>query len=176
MAHFPVLQPWEPPHVYHDGYSWVQEGPLGPTPVHNIKPKYEWVWPKDGKRGSKFGRMADILERKGPGIFIAAHGDKRDKQWNRPSRDEWSNWNYLDPWFPSPNFFNLTNFHQNPYKAYDFRQRRYKYPKFNHWTDVRWRPGAREKDKNPRAKRDVFGQWYEQFGGWGGQAPNPWWI
>ena len=161
MAFFPVVQPWEPPHTYYDGFSWVKEGPDGPTPLPNFKPKYEWVWPKDGKRGSKLGRVADILQGKGPGVFISAYGDKRDKLWSRPSREQWSNWHHLDPWHPQPNYFLPTNFHQNPFKSYDFHGRRYKYPQHHHWTDVRWPPGAKTKDRIPNSKRDVFGQWWQ---------------
>lgn len=144
--------PYEPePLEFIQGTGWVR----GNVRVHGVKPRYAFIWPKDGRRDSKGGRLKDILQGRGPDVFISIKGEKGP--WKGPTRARWSRWadlstiDYDDaltpPWWA------------RRYGRYDFRTRRYKQPDAHTWSDARWREGAR--DKFPLAYRCRHGGWYQ---------------
>ncbi|KAI9695262.1 MAG: hypothetical protein M1820_008781 [Bogoriella megaspora] len=181
MAFFHVDYPFEPPPIYWDPNIGWQQG--GHPMSARWKPKHEFVWPKDGKRRNKRGRLADILTGKGPDVFVSTYGDRREKQFERPTRDQWSGWDYLgDPWrMQEIDNFRLNPFlkRRNPNKKYNFRNRKYGWGRRDDWTDVRWQEGAKTSDRSPMAKRNVYGEWFEQqdpnWWPWGGIGPPPMW-
>lgn len=66
--------------------------------IYNNEPLAPWtprrmafVWPRDGKRDhTKFGRLKDILQNKGPDIFVSNGLNAR------PTRNTWANRPWLD--------------------------------------------------------------------------------
>ena len=97
MAHIPrfvpVLLPWQRRLAEHvPGHGWYQGGER----LRRVKPHYTFIWPKDGKRGSKMGRWKDIFANEGPDIHVAISADKRDTLYNRQRRAQWSRWTELD--------------------------------------------------------------------------------
>jgi hypothetical protein len=106
----------------------------------NGRRRLVWVWPKDKERG-QFGRLKDVLTKKGPGIWIARDG-------GGPHRPIWSNWTNLTP--AGFGFDNLGYRDErdelNPIRdhriKYDFLTRKYKPKNMNMWSDVKWRRGS----------------------------------
>ncbi|KAF2660532.1 hypothetical protein K491DRAFT_568684, partial [Lophiostoma macrostomum CBS 122681] len=132
------------------------------------KPYYHFVWPKDGRNGSTWGRTKDILQNKGPDIFVTISADKEDYMAHRPRKPEWSGHEHLDD-----RYHRLWPFHEAPWvkpfrrdsgKVYDFRRRNYGHYSRDPflWTEALWYPGAdKRKDLYPRAVKDSLGNWWE---------------
>jgi hypothetical protein len=128
------------------------------------KPHYHFIWPKDGKNGSKWGRTKDILTGKGPDIHVSISADKMDYMYNRPRKSTWAGWEDLDDRFYDNSLDSLPWTRKNREyagKSYDFYTRKYCRPTPFTWTDVQW------KDKPdrwglPAAVRDVDGEWWRR--------------
>ena len=146
------------------GHIFRWNEPLPPHP-YGKKRRNAWVWPSDGKRKRSWGRWKDILEGKGPDIFVTKHG-------NRPSRNQWKN-NFQDETPEDPGF----NTHIDmPWakrrRPYDFRERRYRWPKGRgdaFWSDATWPSRGADHYKHPLNFRCEHGRWHNMkwspFGG-----------
>lgn len=141
------------------GLGWVQ----GARRLRKHKNHYALVWPKDGKRGSKMGRLKDILNCKGPDMFVVIGGRKGEIHEDRPTRGRWTRWTpdmdeerqdeaLAEPWWVRP--FR----EQRPELRYDFRSRTYRMPRPTTWTNALYRQPNRPNEM-PYALRDVRGQW-----------------
>lgn len=161
FAYYPTPHPWKPrPAEYVPGHGWYQNG----QKLHNIKPHYHFIWPKDGKRGGTLGRWRDILENKGPDIHVTISADKNDHMVNRQRKSRWANWIHLDDRGPDGSLRQKPCWvrpFRHPGKSYDFRTRTYRTPTPTTWTDGLWRPGADDYDL-PHAIRRVDGQWFQR--------------
>ncbi|KAF2761402.1 hypothetical protein EJ05DRAFT_497953 [Pseudovirgaria hyperparasitica] len=158
------------------GVGWVQNG----VPLRKFKPHHAMVWPKDGKNGSKWGRMKDILGDKGPDIYMTTSGHAGMAKDHRPLRSHWSQWEYMedvpserDPRLNDPNFDNnnlrpapwVKLYQKRPYQRYDFRSRRYGSVNPLTYSDAVWR-GSNDKRRWPIAARwrgydGTYSQWQE---------------
>lgn len=157
----PVPLPWQRRPAEHvPGHGWYQGG----EHLRRVKPHYAFVWPKDGKRGSKMGRWKDIFANEGPDIHVAISADKRDALYNRQRRARCYRWTELDdrepdgalayrpPW---------VRFFRGQEKKYDFRTRKYGRLEWDTWTDARWQEEPNEDFYYPYALRDLDGEWWE---------------
>ncbi|KAF2843265.1 hypothetical protein M501DRAFT_906598, partial [Patellaria atrata CBS 101060] len=142
--------------------GWVQNGRI----LRGLKPKKAFYWPKDGKRGTTWGRWKDLLSGQGPDIHIRISGEKRTRPWDGPSRARWSRWTedaFVAPWeteqpLPSP-FWARRKAHEK----YDFRTRKFtkRNPDPSCWTDVRWQYPPNDHFRDPYAFRDLDGRWWQ---------------
>jgi hypothetical protein len=155
-----------PRRIHHiKGVGWVQ----GPHQLRRFKPHYAWVWPKDGKNGSRLGRLKDIITQRGPDMFVVASGRKGDALSDRPTRSRWSRWTNLSYEETRPDealgepFWVKSQRQNHPERLYDYRTRKYKLPKWNSWTDARYRRSPNARDRLPYALRDVDGQWIQWY-------------
>lgn len=151
-----------------DHRAWIQDG----KEFRGIKSHKAFIWPKDGRNGSRWGRMKDILQGKGPDIHIAISADKMDYMVNRPSRSRWSDWTCLDDRYEAQDLAmssakyapwtrNCALGGRNERLSYDFRTRRYgKHNKYT-WTDVQWQPEPNRTRVYPEAFRSLAGDWYQ---------------
>jgi hypothetical protein len=159
---FPMFMPIDhplrrQPAEFIQGQGWKQ----GPHRRRKVKPFKHFIWPKDGRNGSTWGRMKDILQSKGPDIHVAFSADKRDYMSNRPSRARWSRHSNLDdrdrdsalkyelPWVGR----------RGTDKCYDFRTRTFVSPYKNMWTDALWSEEPNNDYAYPYATRDYRGEW-----------------
>lgn len=156
------------PREYVEDIGWINQ--------HGHKkqirePYHHFVWPKDGKNGSKFGRFKDILTGKGPDIHIAISAEKGEYMHNRLRKSRWSRHTILDDRDPDGSLSQK----KTPWiksrgdQAYDFRTRTYRSPYRHMWTDAIWN-GAR--GKHPSAYRNVYGDWRQQHP----NAEEIWWV
>lgn len=167
LQYEPVNGPWEPPWVEHrKGEGWVQAGR-----AVNVKPRYAWVWPKDGKRQDWWGRWKDIVTGRGPDMHVSISGDSRDRQKDWPSRARWSGWKDLaDPTEDKGGSMPTIPWTKRGVdEKYDFRKRRYVRPDKKSWTDAKWQRPPNNHFTRPRAFRDIEGQYWEQRRRW----PDP---
>lgn len=134
------------------------------------KPRLAFVWPKDGKRTTTMGRLADIMQNRGPDIHVMTHRGQRGNLslgWDAPRRGQWSRWAELDD---NPENELAGNFcrvappmpwaRRGPAKKYDFRTRKWVNLRNDLWSDVEWEAGARTNDQIPRRWRDADGYWW----------------
>ncbi|KAJ4334720.1 hypothetical protein N0V87_006629 [Didymella glomerata] len=149
-----------------DHRAWVQDG----NKFRGIKSHKAFIWPKDGRNGSKWGRMKDILQDKGPDIHIAMSADKMDYMKNRQHKSRWADWTCLDnrdrdvsmssvkyaPWT-----HNGALGGRAPGLSYDFRTRKYGQANPKTWTDIKWQPEPNGKHMFPEALRSFYGDWYQ---------------
>ncbi|KAJ4382162.1 hypothetical protein N0V86_002493 [Didymella sp. IMI 355093] len=149
-----------------DHRAWIQDG----KKFRGIKSHKALIWPKDGRNGSKWGRMKDILQDKGPDIHIAISADKMDYMKNRQHKSRWADWTCLDnrdrdvsmssvtyaPWT-----HNGALGGRAPGLSYDFRTRKYGTADRHTWTDVKWQPEPNCKNLYPEAFRSYYGDWYQ---------------
>lgn len=162
IPHFqPVIHPYrDRPAQYIPGYGWHKNG----RRKRVKKPHYHFIWPKDGRNGTKWGRTKDILTGKGPDIHVTVSANKMDYMANRQRKDTWGNHLDLDdrhhdhlgtlqaPW--------ARRLRRDPDFKYDFQTRTYRRPYHHMMTDAIWREGASQKGcPYPRAYRDVYGNW-----------------
>jgi hypothetical protein len=148
--------------------GWYQDG----RKLHNVKASKAFIWPKDGKRGSTWGRVKDVLQNRGPDIFVAFGARPTDCVSNRPTRSEWSRHSNLDDRGQTSRF-NSKKFapfaraglgSRSQGVGYDFRTRKYTRPTWNMWTDAIWQqePYKNSKYNNwPEALRTWDGRWFQ---------------
>jgi hypothetical protein len=184
--HVPFFYPVPLPHrsrpaEYNPGLGgWYQDG----RRVQNVKPSRVFIWPKDGRNGSSWGRIKDILQNKGPDIHIAISASKNDHMHNRQRRPRWSGHTRLDsrgpdssissacaPWTRNAGLGGRT-----PGLSYDFRTRRYIRPDPDMWTDAKWQAEPNAQHVYPEAVRDDCGVWWQDnyySPVWMGGRPRP---
>lgn len=181
MAHFPATSYFVPTDYPHRprpaqfarglGVSpgWYQDG----RKLRNVKKSAKaFIWPKDGRNGSTWGRVKDILTGNGPDVFVAFGANKSDCVGNRPSRAQWSGHVNLDDTGLAKGF-NHEKFApwtvkwpgaRPPGMCYDFHTRKYGPERTRMWTDAIWQ---KEPHKNrklnpyPEAFRDIDGLWHQ---------------
>ncbi|KAG9191616.1 hypothetical protein G6011_10350 [Alternaria panax] len=153
---------------------WYQDG----RRLRHVKTSKAFIWPKDGRNGSKLGRMRDILKGRGPDIFVAFGARSGDCVSNRPSRSQWSKHVDLDedqgtldrpfnsaklaPWTEG----GILSGGRTRNMAYDFRTRKYMKRHPGMWTDAIWQPDPYESGKwnaFPEALRTTNGQWWQDY-------------
>ncbi|KAJ9662225.1 hypothetical protein H2201_006155 [Coniosporium apollinis] len=164
----PVHHPWRPPQrEFIQGIGWVTPNGRrlrrGPT---TGKPSYAFIWPKDGKRGTKMDRLKDILQNKGPDIHLAIGGERNVRPYNWPIRARWSRWTDM-PHEQGQDFALRAAPWVRPYreedKRYDFRTRTYKRPDRATWINALWPEEPNSQYKVPRAYRCMRGNWHDMF-------------
>jgi hypothetical protein len=165
--------------------EWIQDD----RALRNVKTSKAFVWPKDGRNGTAWGRLKDIMQNKGPDIYVTMNADKHDYMANRPTKAQWAGYPGLggwDPWgpwsFPSWKYAPWTGKGvlggRTPGQSYDFRTRRYGNVNRSTWTDAFWQPSPRvnERNPNPEAIRNVYGEWFQDRHylpeSWGGPVHN----
>lgn len=165
---YPAVMPHRsnPKEYSRDHRAWIQDG----KKYRGIKSQKAFIWPKDGRNGSKWGRMKDILADRGPDIHITMSADKMDYMKNRQSRSRWAGWTCLDDrdkdlaisskkYAPWTHNFALGGRRSD--FSYDFRTRRYgKHNNFT-WTDAKWQPEPNGEYVYPEAIRSFTGDWYQ---------------
>lgn len=153
-ARFGLFGQWEPGVWWKDGL---------PHRVDRRKKKYHFIWPHDGKNGSKWGRFKDILSGQGPDIHLTIGEKKMDYMHHRPSRAQWSLHTVFDPAghdcrirgpFPW-----VGKKREESNNHYDFRTRKFCKLNRNMWTDVR-PPSKPGKWSAPATVRDIYGWWW----------------
>jgi hypothetical protein len=148
--------------------KWFQDG----RKLRNVKASKAFVWPKDGRNGTSWGRFKDILKDRGPDIYLALNADKLDYMRNRPVRARWAGHTNLDDTdlgisLNSAKYAPWTNKGvlggRSKGLSYDFRTRQYGTPNKYTWTDAVWQPEPRINKSNPypEAVRDIYGGWYQ---------------
>jgi hypothetical protein len=148
--------------------GWYQDG----RKLRTVKASKAFIWPKDGKRGSTWGRMKDVLQNKGPDIFVAFGARPTDCVSNRPPRAQWSGHTNLDDTgmtfsFNSRKFspFARTGLgSRSHHVAYDFRTRKHTRLNQDMWTDAVWQQEPyknRKWNSYPEAVRRWDGQWLQ---------------
>ncbi|KAF2398534.1 hypothetical protein EJ06DRAFT_532268 [Trichodelitschia bisporula] len=146
MEYVPVFLPdGTLPHKYENDAPWDSV---------RQKPRPRFVWPRDGKRTSRLGRAKDLLQGRGPDIFISTHGD-------RPTRGRWTNRALMDPFL-----FDNTNdpmpwAKRDPNEQYDFLTRRYRAPQRWTWSDAKWPLKDADRYMHPLAFRCEEGDWFQ---------------
>lgn len=95
-----------------------------------------FVWPRDGKRNTTFGRLKDVLGDKGPDIFVMKNGA-------RPLKTSWTNRRFTTPddpdaWLRDDTRRPMVWAKRESDEAYDFRTRRYGDTNRFTWTDALW--------------------------------------
>jgi hypothetical protein len=138
---------------------WHKDGEL--HNVHRHKKHYHFIWPKDGKNGTKWGRLKDIFSGEGPNIHVTVGAQKMDYMHHRQRRPIWGRHEDLDG---RGQDCEIDNFWKDPTVekdlCYDFRTRKFRRPYNGMWTDARWqvKPGIRDW---PKAYRDNSGEWWQ---------------
>jgi hypothetical protein len=172
MALHPVHQPWKsrPAEFHAGGHNelgqffpgvWQKNGLPHHVGVH--KKHYHFVWPKDGKNGSKWGRFKDIMSGKGPDIHVTMGAKKMDYMHHRPRKPRWGLHYDLDDRGPDcvmPSPFPWVNeVRENSNNCYDFYTREFRHPYHGMWTDAHRhsKPGR----PLPKALRDNLGNWWQ---------------
>ncbi|KAI8936867.1 hypothetical protein NX059_006102 [Plenodomus lindquistii] len=151
------------------GRGWFQDG----RHLHQKKATKAFIWPKDGKNGSVWGRLKDVLRNDGPDMYVAFGANEKDCVSNRPTRSQWSRHDYLDdrgmcfrfdsrkhsPWTRDSGLGGRSS-----KKIYDFRTRKYITPERGMWSDAIWQPEPyknRKQNRYPEAVRDMDGRWWQ---------------
>ena len=172
----PLLDPWRHngPAQYFRGLPHLRNGWYHDNrKLHDVKSSKAFIWPKDGRKGTKLGRFKDILQGKGPDIFVTCAADPKDFVAKRPSRAQWTRHTHLDgphqPGFSASKFAPWTeggmlSGGRSRKEAYDFRTRKYvkRYPGM--WTDALWQSEPyKNRDYNtfPEAIRHMDGIWWQ---------------
>lgn len=153
-------QTWRRPGEYREGVGWIQDAHKRRVK----KPHYHFIWPKDGKNGSKMGRLRDIATGRGPDMHVTISADKMDYMANRQNRSRWARHTNLDdrgpdgilsyelPWV-------RPHRRHRPDLRYDFGTRTYRRADHSMMTDARWYDVPRKQFPYPRAWRDIYGDW-----------------
>ncbi|KAH6857286.1 hypothetical protein BKA58DRAFT_325530 [Alternaria rosae] len=148
--------------------GWYQDD----RKLHDVKASKAFIWPKDGRNGSRWGRMKDVFNNEGPDMYVAFGARKSECVSNRPRKSQWAGHYHLNgPHQP----FSFNSSKYSPWtrddmlggrdkgKSYDFRTREYTDPSLDMWTNAVWQPepyGNREWNCYPKAMRDYFGEWH----------------
>ncbi|PSN66979.1 hypothetical protein BS50DRAFT_379721 [Corynespora cassiicola Philippines] len=160
--HIPMFHPVDipfrrSPAEYIPGLGWYQDG----RRRRNVKPHYAFVWPKDGKNGSTWGRLKDIMTGKGPDIHLAISPDKEDLVYHRPRRARWARHTNLEPIIDHALRPRKGIREKRAGRVYDFRTRRYVHPYPGMWTDAIWQREPNGHFEYPEAFRRWDGQWWQ---------------
>lgn len=152
--------------------GWFQDG----RRLRHVKAKKAFVWPKDGKNGSKWGRMKDIFNNKGPDIYVAFGARKGDCVENRPTRAQWTRHTQFAQFQDAPQSLNPAKHafwtHNSSLGGrmsglkYDFRRREYALPSVRMWTDAYWQAEPyknRKQNMYPEHWRDFSGRWWQDL-------------
>jgi hypothetical protein len=148
--------------------GWFQDG----RELRNVKASKAFVWPKDGRNCTAWGRFKDVIQNKGPDIFLTINANKHDYMQNRPSKDRWIG---LSNFTWPHDATHLSSRKHTPWThkggvggrlsglEYDFRTQRYGVPNCASWTDAVWQSEPRKNKNNryPGAYRDVNGDWFQ---------------
>lgn len=149
--------------------GWYQDG----RRLRHVKASKAFIWPRDGKNTSTWGRMKDIFQNKGPDIYVAFGANKKDCVSNRPTRAQWSKHTNLDDGglnfeFNSQKFAPWTTNSglggRMPGLSYDFRTRKYGTRNGWMWTDAIWQQEPyrnRKWNPYPEAVRLRDGTWWQ---------------
>ncbi|KAF2872222.1 hypothetical protein BDV95DRAFT_493319 [Massariosphaeria phaeospora] len=142
------------------GRGWYQDA----HKQHNVKRHYAFIWPKDGKNGTRWGRVKDIMKNQGPDIHVAISAEKRDYMAHRPRRPRWSQTTRLDDRGPDCSLKSPIPCVQRlrEGKMYDFRTRKFRRPFMQMWTDATWPEEPNNDVMYPDTLRDSSGGWWEQ--------------
>ncbi|QDS75329.1 hypothetical protein FKW77_001899 [Venturia effusa] len=139
-----------------------------------------FVWPRDGKRNTTFGRIKDVFGDKGPDIFVMKNGA-------RPLKTSWTNRRFTalddpDAWLRDDTRRPMPWAKRGADEAYDFRTRKYGDTNRYTWTDALWmQPTGRKnehqsKQNYPLAYKCSHGRWYQMYpnhrGDHGGIGPG----
>jgi hypothetical protein len=147
--------------------------------LREVKASKAFIWPKDGRNNTSWGRFKDILHNKGPDIFLTINADERDAMRNRPSKARWTGYSNR---FQGPAALNSKKhapwIHSSglggriPGLEYDFRTRHYGVPNWASWRDAQWQPSPLKNKRNlyPEAYADVHGRWFQDPH----YMPRPW--
>jgi hypothetical protein len=147
--------------------GWFQDG----RRLRHVKASKAFVWPKDGREGTSWGRFKEVLKNRGPDIYLTLNADKHDYMHNRPTKAEWSRHENIDgrgissacwiaPWTKRGMLAGRLGG-----QSYDFRTRKYGVPNRWTWTDAIWQPDS-QRNKNcpyPEAVRDIYGRWFQDL-------------
>ncbi|KAL5115760.1 hypothetical protein ACEQ8H_006368 [Pleosporales sp. CAS-2024a] len=147
---------------------WVQDG----RQLRHVKASKAFLWPKDGRNGSAWGRLKDIVQNKGPDVFVTLNANKRDYMQNRPSKHRWAARPELDYTLAPTHLSSRRNAAWTKKRSlggrtsgleYDFRTRKYGRLNWASWTDAVWQPEPLKNKENPypEAYRDVEGEWWQ---------------
>ncbi|KAJ5309044.1 hypothetical protein N7508_004423 [Penicillium antarcticum] len=142
-------------------------------------PQLGWIWPKDPRPGNprkwpKCWRLLDVLQGKGPDIYVGVtkgpqfksksspneqgnetndpHSHSHSQSKTAPSREEWTRWG-IDPKNEeeeAAKYSPLPWVKRKPGERYDFRTRTYTVPNRATWRQVEFCNGSRK------------GKWYER--------------
>lgn len=156
---------------YRDSFQrgWYQDG----RKLRHVKTSKAFIWPKDGRNGSSWGRVKDIFQNKGPDMFVAFGARPTDCVSNRPPRSQWADHSHLDdrgmkysfnsekfaPWTKS----NILGGREHGL-SYNFRTRKHSRPNRWMWTDAIWQQEPYKNKKAngyPEALRTMSGLWYQ---------------
>jgi hypothetical protein len=154
----------------HEQRKWMQDGRI----LQNVKASKAFVWPKDGRNDSTWGRFKDILQNKGPDMFVTMGAEKHDIMYNRPSRADWTRWYGPGDMYPNSSSPFSARKHapwttngilggRHEGLPYDFRTRQYDAPNRRTWTNAIWQPEPRPNKRNPypEAVRDIGYRWFQ---------------
>ena len=158
----PTRAPWiDRPARFHRGHGWEMNG----VPIKVEKKHYHFIWPKDGRNGSRWGRVKDIFTGKGPDIHCTVGANKMDYMFHRPRKNHWSLHADLGPRDPScslpPWSEGIQDTREDSRLKYDFRTRRFVKPYHGMWTDARWPEEPWENTEEPVAWKDVYNIWWQ---------------
>jgi hypothetical protein len=140
---------------------WQNDVPVN-VPRH--KKHYHWIWPKDGKNGSKWGRIKDIASGKGPDIHVTISANRMDYMHNRQRRSRWANWMELNDQGPDGMLNKSMRWvgdQRDPNRRYDYWRRQYGQPNFNTTTDAYYQGPFRK--QWPNIIRDMNGDIWQDI-------------
>lgn len=159
--------------------GWYQDD----RKLRHVKASKAFIWPKDGKNGTTWGRIKDVLQNKGPDIYVAFGARKGDCVSNRPTRAQWAQQTFELADRGETYGFNSKKY--SPFGgrtsglSYDFRTRKYRPPYGAMWTDAVWQQESyknRKWNPYPEAVQFLDGQWWQdpQYlpNRWGGPLSN----
>jgi hypothetical protein len=158
--YIPTQHPWRRrPAEYAHRNGWYQGGERR----RGVKPHYHFIWPKDGKNGSKWGRWKDVMTGKGPDIHLTISADKKDYMNNRQRRSRWSNHMNLDDRGPDGALKCQLPWARRNHldSAYDFHHRKYMRPHEHMWSDALWQDEPNDDFQFPYAWRNIAGEWWQ---------------
>ncbi|KAF2280306.1 uncharacterized protein EI97DRAFT_118323 [Westerdykella ornata] len=140
--------------------GWFQNG----NRVRVKKKYYHFIWPRDGRNGSKWGRFKDIMTGQGPDIHVTVSAHPNDKMHNRQRREVWANHTNLDDRFQDymGGTLKVPWAKRDEDERYDFLTRKYR--KADPWmmTDAIWKDDwPTKKAPFPFAFRTINGEWLE---------------
>jgi hypothetical protein len=149
--------------------KWFQDG----RELRKVKASKAFVWPKDGRTNTSWGRFKDILHNKGPDMYLTINASEHDYMWNRPSKARWTELSSWRDHVYGPTALSSKKHAPWTHKSglggrisgleYDFRTREYGVPNWASWTGAVWQPYPRKNKHNPypEAYRDVNGDWFQ---------------